>query len=147
MTRAQALDRGRKAFRNQAWSAAFSELSTADRQAPLDPADLVDLAQAAQLIGRESDSAAVLTRAHQGFLTLGESQPAARCAFWMGFTLLMNGDLALAGGWLSRAERLLDGQPDCAEKGYLLLPVGYRSVHEGDAATSVCCIRKSRRYR
>jgi DNA-binding NarL/FixJ family response regulator len=29
---------------------------------------------------------------------------------------------------------LLDGQPDCVEKGYLLLPGGYRSVHGGDAA-------------
>jgi DNA-binding CsgD family transcriptional regulator len=47
--------------------------------------------------------------------------------------LLINGEFAKAGGWLSRAGRLLDGQPDCVEKGYLLLPEGYRSFHGGDA--------------
>jgi DNA-binding CsgD family transcriptional regulator len=31
---------------------------------------------------------------------------------------------------------LLDGQPDCVEKGYLLLPEGYRSFHGGDAVSA-----------
>lgn len=136
MTRARALDRGRESLRNQAWGDAFSQLSAADREAMLEPADLEGLAHAAHLIGRETDSMDLLARAHQGFLSRGETQRAARCAFWLGFRALLNGGLAQAGGWLSRADRLLDGQPGCVEKGYLLLPVGYRAFQEGDAATA-----------
>ena len=133
-TRVQALDRGRGSLKDQAWSAAFDQLSAADRQAPLEPADLEELSKAAHLIGRQSVSVELLARAHQGFLGRGEVQRAARSAFWLGFISLVSGEPAQASGWLSRAERLLDGQPDCVERGYLLLPLGYRSVHEGEAA-------------
>jgi ATP/maltotriose-dependent transcriptional regulator MalT len=109
-------------------------LWAADREALLEPEDLVMLAQAALLTGREAEGADVLARAHQGFLTGGQLQPAARCAFWLGFRSLLRGELAKAGGWLSRAGRLLEGQPDCVENGYLLLPEGYRLFHSGDAA-------------
>jgi DNA-binding NarL/FixJ family response regulator len=136
MSRARALDRGRESLRNQAWGDAFSQLSAADREAMLEPADLEGLAHAAHLTGRETASADLLARAHQGFLSRGETQRAARCAFWLGFRALINGELAQAGGWFSRADRLLDGQPGCVEKGYLLLPVGYRAFYEGDAATA-----------
>ena len=77
-----------------------------------------------------------LARAHQGFLNSGRTANAVRCAFWLGFTALLNGETAMAGGWLSRANRLLDGQPECVEQGYLLLPAGYRAFHGGDPATA-----------
>jgi ATP/maltotriose-dependent transcriptional regulator MalT len=127
------LERGRKSLQQKAWGAAVIELTAADREATLDPMDLVELAQAALLIGKERDGIEILTRAHQAFLNCDQTQPAARCAFWLGFQALLNGDQAHANGWLSRAERLLDTQPDCVEKGYMLLPVGYRGTHEGEA--------------
>ena len=94
------------------------------------------LAQAALLTGREAEGADLLARAHQAFSSRGYAQPAARCAFWLGFTLLLRGEFAQAGGWLSRANRMLDGQPDCVENGYLLLPAAYRLFHSGDAVTA-----------
>jgi DNA-binding NarL/FixJ family response regulator len=136
MTRSQALERGRKSLRQQAWAAAFQHLSAADREAPLEPADLEELAKTAHLTGKETESVELLARAHQGYLSQGEIQRAARCAFWLGFTALINGDQAQSNGWLARAARLLNGQNDCVEKGYLLLPAGYRAVHGGDAATA-----------
>jgi ATP/maltotriose-dependent transcriptional regulator MalT len=51
--------------------------------------------------------------------------------------LLLGGEAAMAGGWLSRASRLLNDQPDCAEKGYLLLADGYRLFHGGDSAAAL----------
>jgi DNA-binding CsgD family transcriptional regulator len=135
-TRAQAIEKGRESFRRHAWGAAFSQLLAADHEAPLVPEHLVELAQAALLIGREAEGADILARAHQAFLSRGDAQLAARCAFWLGFTSLLNGEVAKSGGWLSRASRLLDGDPDCVEKGYLLLPTGYRLVHGGDAAAA-----------
>jgi ATP/maltotriose-dependent transcriptional regulator MalT len=141
--RTEALRQGRESFLKQAWGSAFSHLSTADQQAPLDAEDLVLLAQAALLVGREAQGTDVLVRAHQAFLGLGNPQLAARCAFWLGFTLLMSGESAKAGGWLSRAERLVNGQPDCVEKGYLLLPEGYRTFHAGDPATAQTIFAKA----
>ena len=130
--RAQALERGREAFRRQAWGAAFSELLAADGEAPLEAEDLALLSQAAQLTGRAEEGAGFLARAHTAFLTRGDTQPAARCAFWLGFISLLGGEPAKAGGWLSRAGRLLEGQPECAVNGYLLLPAGFSSFHAGD---------------
>jgi hypothetical protein len=107
--------------------------------------DLLQLAQAALLIGRETKGVDHMARAHQAFLNRGEVQPAARCAFWLGFTLLIAGESAKAGGWLSRAGRMLDSQPDCVEKGFLLLPEGYRAFHAGDLqAARLCSFKQSR---
>jgi ATP/maltotriose-dependent transcriptional regulator MalT len=133
---AHALEQGRNAFRKQAWGEAFSHLAAADRESSLAGADLIILAQAALLTGREAEGADLLSRAHHAFLGEGDTQLAARSAFWLGFTWLINGELAKAGGWLSRAGRLLEGQPDCVEKGYLLLPEGYRSFHAGDTVAA-----------
>jgi len=130
------LQQGRESFRNKAWGAAFSQLSAADDESPLDPEYLVELAQAALLIGKEAEGTEFLARAHQGFMTRGDTLPAVRCAFWLGFTSLLNGEVAKASGWLSRAARLIDGCPACVEHGYLLLPTGYRSFREGSAVTA-----------
>jgi DNA-binding CsgD family transcriptional regulator len=136
LRKTRALDQGRESFQKHAWSSAFSQLSAADRESPLEPEDLVLLAQAALLTGRENDGIDLLTRVHQAFMNCENVQSAARYAFWLGFTLLDSGESATASGWLSRASRLLDGQPDCVEKGYLLLPTGYRAFHTGDAETT-----------
>jgi DNA-binding CsgD family transcriptional regulator len=130
--RAQALDRGRECLRMQGWAEAVTHLMAADAEQPLDPFDLVELAKASLLIGKDREGGEILARAHQAFLSRGETQLAARCAFWLGFNSLLSGNLAVASGWLSRAERLLHEHPDCVERGYLLLPVGYRLAHSGD---------------
>lgn len=135
---AGALQRGRELLRQKAWTAAFAELSTADKEAPLGGHDLLSLALVAHLLGREAENASLLARAHQAFQAEGDARSAVRCAFWLGFSAMLNGDMAQASGWLARARRLLDdcaGQvPEgCVEEGYLLLPVGYQSVHAGEA--------------
>jgi len=127
--RAAALAGGLEAFRKRAWRDAFNLMSDADRQASLEPEQLILLSQAAFLIGKEQEGAETLSRAHQSLLASGQTVPAARCAFWLGFTALLNGESAKATGWLSRASRLLENQPECVESGYLLLPNGYRAVH------------------
>lgn len=136
LRKTRALAQGRESFQKQAWLAAFSHLSAADRESSLEPEDLVLLAQAALLTGRETDAIDFLTRVHQAFLSGGNVQCAARYAFWLGFTLLNAGESAKASGWLSRASRLLEGQPACVEKGYLLLPTGYGAFRAGATETA-----------
>ena len=62
--RAQALEEGRESFRMQAWVAAFAQLSAADREEALAAEDLSQLAQAALLIGKETEGIDHLARAH-----------------------------------------------------------------------------------
>src|SRR5215831_4281688 len=91
-----------------------------------DPFQLVESAQASLLVGKEREGLEMLARAHQSFVSLGETRAAARCAFWLGFVALLAGDVAQANGWLSRAERLIAGDAESVERGYLFLPVGYQ---------------------
>ncbi len=137
MTTDNALERGRGAFEERRWRVAWAELSAADDVAPLSVDDLESLAFAAYLIGKDDDCVDVGVRAHRECLRLGDIPRAARCAFWVSFLLMDRADKARAGGWLSRARRLLDDyQEDCVEEGYLLLPVALQTVMEGDAATA-----------
>jgi DNA-binding NarL/FixJ family response regulator len=137
LTGAGALDRGREACRRSAWGEAFAHLSTADQEAPLEPADVERLATAAYLLGKDVESGDLWARAHQGYLGTGEVERAARCAFWVAFGLLERGETARGGGWLARATRLLDeGGRDCVERGYLLLPLAFQQVMKGEVAAA-----------
>lgn len=136
MTRAEALERGREASRGQAWGAAYEQLSAADREGPLEPADLEALAAAAHLVGKHADCAELLTRAHQGFLSAGEAAAAARCACWLAFGAFTAGEPAQGMGWLARAGRLLEErvQDACVEQGYVRLLEAMVAFERGDAA-------------
>lgn len=127
------LDRGRSSFDRREWSAAYEELTAADRRNALDAEDLERLATAACLLGRDEESDRLWGRAHHAYLERGEPERAARCAFWLAFGLMDRGESARAGGWLARAGRLLgDVQEECVEHGYLLLPVALRAIFGGD---------------
>jgi hypothetical protein len=98
MTITEAIERGRESFARHAWGDAYACLSAADRDTPLPGEDLERLAYAAYLTGKDADSEAVLTRAHQAFLSRGDPEGAARCAFWLAFALLNSGEFARGGG-------------------------------------------------
>ncbi len=137
MTSADALVKGRAAFDREAWAEAYAQLAAADRESPLEPDDLELLGMAAQLVGRDADSAELAERAHHEFLRRGDVARAVRCAFYLVMTLLNRGEMARGAGWLARARRLLDeGGLDCVEGGYLLVPVALQSMAEGDAAAA-----------
>ena len=129
------LERGRDAFARRAWTEAFELLSAADKASPIDPEDLHRLASAAYLTGKDNESTDAWTRAHQEFLNRNDPEHAARCAYWLAFGLLEHGERARAGGWITRAQHLLDdAHRDCVERGYLLLPVALETLLSGDAA-------------
>jgi DNA-binding CsgD family transcriptional regulator len=126
------LERGRECYRRRAWADAYRSLSLADRAAPLTAEDLDLLAMSAYLVGRDEDYLQALERAHQAHLDAGHSVRAVRCAFWLGLRLLFRGETGRATGWLARAQRLLEREAqDCAEQGYLLLPVSEQHLAAG----------------
>ena len=129
------LNKGRESYRRRAWGDAYRSLSLADHAVSVGAKDLELLATAAYLTGRDIEFCKILDRAHREYVEAGDRPRAARCAFWAGLTLLLRGELGQASAWLGRAERLVDGL-DCAEQGYVLLPVAERQLGEGhvDAA-------------
>ena len=129
------LEYGREAYARKAWGDAFESLSAADAAGKLGAEDLVLLAEAAFMLGRDGEFLGILERAHQAYLDAGEPLRAVRCAFWIGMNLALRGEMGPAGGWLGRAQRLLDREEqDCVERGYMLLPASFQREGAGDHA-------------
>ena len=131
------LHRARDACRLQAWRDACDGLVAVDRAAPLSADDLDRLGEAAFLIGRGDEAVQALQRAYQAHAEARQVADAARSAFWLCQALQFQGEFAHAGGWLVRAGRLAELDPDCAQLGYLLIPQAERSLREGDYATTL----------
>ena len=85
------------------------------------------------MLGRDDDYRQVLERAHHGHLEEGESLRAVRNAFWVGLHFILRGELGPALGWFGRADRLLEREGDCVERGYLLIPVLLQHAASGDS--------------
>jgi ATP/maltotriose-dependent transcriptional regulator MalT len=127
------LEQGRECYQRRAWLDAWRALTLAARQTQLEGADLERLAMSAYLLGRDDEYLDALDRAHAAHLSAGDDLPAVRCAFWLGFRLLMRGETGRANGWFARAQRLLERQThECAEHGYVLLPLVEQQLDAGD---------------
>lgn len=123
------LRHGRQCYQRRAWHDAHQALLSADRDSPLGADDLDRLATAAYLSGYHADFQQCLTRLHRVSIDAGDRQRAARCAGWLGLTLLFQGDVGQSNAWTARGQRLIEGL-DSVEQGYLLLPVAEQQLHE-----------------
>ena len=127
------LERGHAAYSSSAWRDAYVSLSEADRAVPLGAEDLELLATSAYMLGREDDCIRILGRAFQRNSDDGVTLRAARCAFWIGMQLALRGEMGPATGWLGRAQRLVEREDrECAEQGYMLVPVAFEHEVAGD---------------
>jgi DNA-binding CsgD family transcriptional regulator len=101
---------------------AYQAFLAADQENSLNASDLDRFAMATCLLGRDDEYLETLERAYNAHRSTGQRLRAVRCAFWLGFRLLMRGETGRATGWLARAQRLLERETrECAERGYLLL--------------------------
>jgi tetratricopeptide (TPR) repeat protein len=90
------------------------------------------LAWSAALSGRDDEMLHSLDRLYQTHLAAERHASAARAAFWLCMRLFSLGEASRAGGWLARAQRLVERQPEpCVEEGYLLLPAVHRELGAG----------------
>ena len=129
--RTQALAGGSEAFRTRSWRNAFTLLSAADRQSPLEPEHMLlisgGLAYRKGTGRRRCPFAARIRhfsrRAKRACCKVRFLARIYRTAEWR----------ISEGNWLAfPGSPLLQDQPDCVETGYLLLPNGYRAVHSGE---------------
>ena len=134
-----ALERGRAAYERRAWREAHESLARAGEAMALDADDLELLARAAYMIGLEDQFIRCLERAHGAHVDAGRPLPAVRCTFWIGMTLALRGAMGGAAGWFGRGKRLLEAEPDAAERGYLLLPlaIGRAAAGEPEAGAAI----------
>ena len=123
---------GLDAFERRSWADAYTCFASADQTSALGADDLERFATCAYLTGRTLEFHKALERAHHAHLTSGERLRAARAAFWLGLTLLLDGATGPGNGWLSRAARLIDAE-DCVERGYLLLPSAEQLLAEANS--------------
>ena len=137
MARPPAIVQGREAFARQQWREAYAQLCAADRERPLEPADLERFATAAYLVGEAAHATAIWTRAHHQLIDQGNVERAARWGFWLSLSLLLGGEMARSTGWLARSQRLLKDREDaCVEQGYGLIVTGLLAMGKGTAESA-----------
>jgi ATP/maltotriose-dependent transcriptional regulator MalT len=129
---ADLLERARGCAGAGSWSSAFAYFASADRLAALQTDDLERWSVSAYLSGYDREFQHILERLHRTHLETGNRPAAARSAFWLGFSLLLRGELAQSNAWLAHGGEHIKGQ-DCVEKGYLLLPVAEHQLLRGEA--------------
>jgi DNA-binding NarL/FixJ family response regulator len=130
------LEQARGAYARRAWLEAYEALTAAEERSALAAQDVDLLATCAFMLGRDDECAAWLERGHRRYLDGGDTIAAVRCAVWIGLNLASRGQLGPATGWLGRAQRLLEHEAECAEHGYLLLPVMFQHEAAGDFAAA-----------
>ena len=134
MNIAAELDRAREYHRRHAWADACDAFQTIDLVAPLEIEDLGRLAESAHLLGRGDEAIGLLQRVYLVHVGDGATGKAVRTAFYLWHALIAKGVFAHAGGWIARAWRLAESEPDCAEIGFLLIPEAERQIGEADFA-------------
>jgi ATP/maltotriose-dependent transcriptional regulator MalT len=135
MANTDAIGQGRSAFGRRQWRAAYAQLSAADREASLEPADLECLATAAYLVGQDDEAVSLWTRVHHEWVERGNVERAAYWGYWLSLIQLLNGEPAQATGWLARAQRLDKARQDAsAVHGYGEIVGGLLAFGSGDAA-------------
>ena len=134
--RVDELERARVAYRSRAWLEAYDGFAAAEERSALEARDVDLVATCAFMLGRDDDYGAWLERGHHRYLDRGDTIGAARCALWIGMNLASRGQLGPATGWLGRAQRLLENESECAEHGYLHLPLMFQHEAAGDFAAA-----------
>ncbi|MET0727095.1 MAG: LuxR C-terminal-related transcriptional regulator [Acidimicrobiales bacterium] len=115
------LQRARAAYEGRDWATARELYLGARAVGPLSASDMAALSDAAWWEGAIDESLSACEEAYRLFLHGDDPQPrpAAMLAIDIAFSWFLRGEEVMGSGWLSRAQRLLEGEADCAEHGYL----------------------------
>ncbi len=138
----------RDAYERGDWVLAFDRLRGVG---DLGPEDSMALATSAYLLGNVDDAVRALQTGYQDSIRDGDSLRAVRFAFWLGLVLNLRGEMAVAGGWVARAQRLLESvAEDVVERGYLLIHEFFQHLDRGDFAradaTAAGVVETGRRF-
>jgi class 3 adenylate cyclase len=126
---------GRDAAARGAYREAYELLSPA--VGSLAAEDLERLAEAAYWTGRLDEALDVRERAFAGHAAAGETQRAAMVALWLSMDYFGKAALSVAGGWLAKAERLLEDEDESVANGYVAFARAANTMMSGDLDASI----------
>jgi class 3 adenylate cyclase len=109
----------RLAYGRRDWRTAFDLLREAEQRCPLAPADTELLAEAARWVREYGVMMHALEQAEARYERAGQRGLAAQTALSLCREHFVRNTLAEAAGWLGRATRLLEGEPEGPAHGYL----------------------------
>jgi class 3 adenylate cyclase len=134
----QTVEIGRKAVERREWVDAVGAFHEADQAEPLSPEDLELLADATWWAGEPDESVEVLERAYAGHVEQGSETGAARVAVALGYLAARRQAFSIAGGWLARAHRLLEGHPESVVNAQIkVIEIIETLYFRGDVAGSI----------
>jgi class 3 adenylate cyclase len=139
-----ALDAGREAMRRHDWEEGRRLLSLADAEGRLDAEGLRQLGKAKYWCADPAGCLDTFERAYGAFVAAGDRRAAAKTALMLRHAVKnMMRDSAAARGWLQRAERLLEGEGECVELGFLWRSQGSTAFAEGKPEEGDRLLRKA----
>ena len=144
---ADTIAEARQAYADGRWADATALFLRADGQKPLQIDDLDALAWAAAVSANDQEMLEALERVYAHYTELGDHEQSARAAFWSGLRNMMIGEVGLGAGWLQRAAKHAEHTaPDCAQRGYLLLPQAFANRAKGDYEAAVAIAREAMQF-
>jgi class 3 adenylate cyclase len=115
------LQAGRDAADRHAWREAYELLKQADESGQLTADDLKMFGESSWWLGKLEDSISARERAFTAYLTDGDKRKAAVMALTLANDYFGKLAHSIGAGWFNKAERLLQDEPDCVEKGWLAM--------------------------
>jgi ATP/maltotriose-dependent transcriptional regulator MalT len=120
----------REAYERRDWADALDRLRGMGN---LGADDTFALATSAYLMGDIDEAVRALQRGYHDMINKGDTRGALRLASWLALILNVRGEVAVGGGWVARAQRLLESESgDIVERGYLLIHEFYQHLGHGD---------------
>lgn len=108
----ETIEQGRDAIRRHAWAEALDVFAAADRDGALIADDLERLATAAWWSGNLEQATDALERAFAAYTEDGRPREAAWAALQLAYQAIRRGAGSIGGGWLARAQGLLENEPE-----------------------------------
>ena len=143
MTEPSTLPEAREAVSRYAWGEAFDLFAAADAVEPLGPDDLDQMAECAWWIGKMRHCMALRERAYATYRKQDNPRRAAHVAIDLAQHYGDLGERGTATAWLQNATRLLEGQPESAEHGWLSFARSIAARDDGDLDAAVKCAEEA----
>lgn len=136
------LQAGREAISRHAWHEAFELLRAAD-PSTLTVSDYEHLAEAAWWIGRLDDCIAAREHAYTSYLGQGNRRGAGSIALELAHDHEFKRALPIAAAWQSKAERLLEQEPESPEHGILSRRRTSAALGRGDLESALAHAKRT----
>jgi ATP/maltotriose-dependent transcriptional regulator MalT len=138
----------REAYERRDWADALDRLRG---MGSLGADDTFALATSAYLMGDIDEAIRALQGGYHDMINKGDTRGALRLASWLALILNARGEMAVGGGWVARAQRLLESEPEnIVERGYLLIHEFYQHLGHGDLPraeeTAAQAVQTGRRF-